>query len=328
MTKREQRPVATPESEIIRAIPAACADEAAAVEFIERLRWADCPACPRCGDVNVAQMLGREGQRNARYLWRCHGCKRQFTVRIGTIFEDSRIPLRVWCYAFWRSCSSKKGISALQVSRETGITHKSALFLLHRIRFSMATEPGPRKLEGTVEADETYVGGKPRKNRPYADRWKRNPNKAPVMAIVERGGEVRARPLDRVTAVNVRAAIHEYVAPTAKLYTDEGTHYRWADKPWPGGHKAVNHSLGEYARGDVTTNRVESFFSLVKRGMYGTWHSVSKKHLGRYVNEFEFRFNTRNENDGERTLRAIQAADDKRLTYREHIGPTGHPKGT
>jgi transposase-like protein len=320
MTKREQRPVATPESEIIRAIPAACADEAAAVEFIERLRWADCPACPRCGDLNVAQMQSADGKRNARYLWRCHGCKRQFTVRIGTIFEDSRIPLRVWCYAFWRSCSSKKGISALQVSRETGITHKSALFLLHRIRFAMGIDPTtPRKLEGAVEADETYVGGKPRKNRPYADRWKRNPNKVAVMAIVERGGEVRARPLDRVTAENVEAALREYVAPTAKLYTDEGSHYRWADKPWPGGHATVNHSLGEYARGDATTNAVEGFFSLLKRGVYGTFHSVSKKHLGRYVNEFTFRHNTRTLDDGQRTLHALHAAEGKRLTYREHL---------
>ena len=133
-----QRRVGTQKSGIAQAIPAACAHEATAYEFVEGLRWGDEPACPRCGDLDVAQIKDREGNRNARFLWRCHGCKRQFTVRIGTLFEESRIPLRIWCHTFWRACSSKKGVSALQIHRETGVTYKSALFLMHRIRFAMA----------------------------------------------------------------------------------------------------------------------------------------------------------------------------------------------
>lgn len=321
--KRAQSKVATPDSEIIRSIPAACADEATAVEFVERLRWAETPACPRCGDTSVAQMQDREGNRNARYLWRCYGCKRQFTVRIGTIFEDSRIPLRIWCYAFWRACSSKKGISALQVSRETGLSYKSALFLMHRIRFAMASDPtAPAKLSGSVEADETYVGGKPRHRikKGYPRVNKPLDRKTAVFAVVERGGQVRAKTLERVTGATVRKAIFECVDPTAKLYTDEAAVYAWARKPWAGGHEAVNHSAGEYVRGSVTTNTVEGFFSLLKRGVYGTFHSVSKKHLHGYVNEFAFRYNTRNLDDGERTVQALRSGESKRLTYESHLG--------
>jgi len=154
---RNQGKVGEQKSAILRAIPAACKDESAAVEFIEQLRWNGEPACPRCGVVTVAQMKSASGERNARYLWRCYGCKQQFTVRIGTIFEDSRIPLKIWCHGFWRACSSKKGVSALQISRETGLSYKSALFLMHRIRFAMAGDPRkPRKLE--VSRDRLLSG--------------------------------------------------------------------------------------------------------------------------------------------------------------------------
>jgi len=308
---RKQGKVGEHKSEILQAIPAACASEPAAVEFIEQLRWGGEPCCPRCGDVEVRQMQDRDGNRNARFLWRCGGCKKQFTVRIGTIFEDSRIPLRIWCHAFWRACSSKKGVSALQISRETGVSYKSALFLMHRIRFAMASDSGPPKLTGIVEADETFVGGKPRKG--YRKSRNKIAEKMPVFAAVERGGKVRARPMDRVTAAGVRDALVEYVDMGAEIHTDEARHYVWLTKPWPGGHQAVNHSAGEYARGDVTTNSVEGFFALLKRGIYGTFHSVSKKHLHRYVDEFTFRHNTRELDDGARTLVAIRASEGKHL---------------
>src|SRR3989440_1376102 len=153
--------VAAAKSEIVAALPAACSDELTAVEFIERQRWGDEPACPRCGDTDVYQMRGRDGQRNKRFLWLCRGCGDQFTVRIGTVFEDSRIPLRHWCYAFWAACASKKGVSAMQIKRMTGLSYKSALFLMHRIRFAMAENYGEQALlDGTVEVDETYVGGR------------------------------------------------------------------------------------------------------------------------------------------------------------------------
>ena len=311
---RKQGKVGEQKSVILQRIPKACADERAAVEFIEELRWGGEPACPRCGDINVRQMQDREGNRNARFLWRCYGCKKQFTVRIGTIYEDSRIPLRIWCHAFWRACSSKKGVSALQISRETGVSYKSALFLMHRIRFAMSEGPGPAKLRGIVEADEAYIGGKPRKGA-YFTRNKKV-EKVPVFAAVERGGRVRARPMERVTAHSVGPALIEFVDDTAEIHTDESSVYRWLDSPWLGGHQSVNHSAREYARGPVTTNSVEGFFSLLKRGIYGTFHSVSKEHLHRYVDEFTFRYNTRELDDGERTLEAIRNAEGKRLLHR------------
>jgi transposase-like protein len=154
-----QRKVASDKSAIVAAVPRACADEFAAVEFIESLRWSVTgPCCLYCGNTDVYQMKdSKTGKRNKRFLWRCRGCKQQYSVRVGTVMEDSRIPLRHWAYALWKSCSSKKGVSALQIKRETGLTYKSALFMMHRIRFGMAEDwTGQPKLSGTVEADETY----------------------------------------------------------------------------------------------------------------------------------------------------------------------------
>src|SRR5271156_1986945 len=149
-------------SEVIAEIPLACSDETAAVEFFEFQRWGDTPCCVKCGSVTVYQMKdAKTGERNKRYLWRCRDCKEQYTVRIGTVYEESRIPLRHWCYAFWRASTSKKGVSALEIKRHCQISYMSALFLMHRIRFAL-TSDGGEKLTGIVEADETYVGGKPR----------------------------------------------------------------------------------------------------------------------------------------------------------------------
>lgn len=316
---RNQGRVGEHKSEILRELPEACRFEASAVEFIERLRWNDQPACPRCGDTNVYQMKGRDGERNTRFLWKCRGCNRQFTVRIGTIFEDSRIPLRLWCHAFWRSCSSKKGVSALQIQRETGLSYKSALFLMHRIRFAMTPDHSkPPKLRDVVEADETYVGGKPRRGTHFTHR-RHYTTKVPVMALVQRDGEVRIRRLERVNQKNVKKAIHDLVDRNTLIYTDEATHYKWLGRPWAGGHETVNHSAGEYARGPVSTNTVESFFAILKRGLYGTYHSVSKRHLHRYLAEFEFKYNSRKLNDGERTAAAIRQTEGKRLRYRDPI---------
>src|SRR5690242_16284686 len=164
--RKHQGPVGGAADEIVTALPAACSDERLAVEFIEQQRWGDSPACPRCGDLAVRKMLAKDGTRNQRFLWRCSGCKQQFTVRVGTIMEDSPIPLRHWCYAFWAACAGKKGVSAMQIMRQTGLSYKSALFLMHRIRYAMApanAAEGP--LSGTVEVDETYVGGRKRKGQ-------------------------------------------------------------------------------------------------------------------------------------------------------------------
>jgi transposase-like protein len=329
MTKRngkQDNHVAADKSDIVREIPMACADETAAVELFEQIRFGDDPFCPRegCGSLNVYQMKDREGNRNERYLWRCRDCGRQFTVRIGTVMEDSPIPLRHWAYAFWAACSSKKGVSALQIKRQTGLTYKSALFLMHRIRWAMAdsnTEP----LSGTVEVDETYVGGKPRKRakgqkqrRPgrttdFADR------KTQVVALVSRDGPMRAQVRTDVRAGNLKSVVFDNVDPSAHLMTDEYVGYKGLGDSYAS-HETVTHSQHEYARGDVTTNTVEAFFAILKRGVYGTFHNVSRKHLHRYVSEFEFRWNNRGVDDGERTRRAILGAEGKRLTYKPVTG--------
>src|SRR5688500_10862958 len=200
-----------PPCPIITALPAACSDETLAVEFMEKQRWGNSPGCPRCGDTDVSKMMGSEGKRNKRYLWRCHGCKQQYTVRIGTIMEESRIPMRHWCYGFWAACASKKGVSALQIHRQTKLSYKSALYLMHRIRLAMTpTEPNPPKLTGTVEADETYVGGKPRPKSPTVREQlqaeghfhmpHRPRQKVPVVALIQRGGAVRAMVMPVVTS--------------------------------------------------------------------------------------------------------------------------------
>ena len=323
---KKQRKVGGAASPIVQALPLACADEDAAAEFLERMRWGDHPACQHCGDLDVYQMRSRTGERNARYLWRCRGCKQQFTVRHNTVMQDSPIPLRHWCYAFWAACASKKGVSALQIQRQTGLSYKSAHFLLHRVRFAMA-HPNAQKLDGAVEADLTYVGGKPRP-RNYqprknlgGPRKRYHSKKTPVLAVVQRyGGEVRATPMTRVNSQTIAAAIRERVKQGHRLITDEDPKFHRIGWEYCRSHDTVHHSSGEYARGEIHTNTIESFFALIKRGVYGTYHSVSKKHLHRYVAEFAFRYNHRHMDDGARTQAAIRGAQGKRLLYREQAG--------
>jgi transposase-like protein len=310
---------ATVKCEVVAQLPRACSDEAAAAEFVERQRWGAEPFCPRCESRRVYKMTDRKtGERSKRFLWNCTICRRQFTVRIGTVLEDSRIQLRHWCYAFWAACASKKGVSALQISRMTGLSYKSALFLMHRIRFALAEDPiSPAKLEGIIEADETYLGGKPRYKGPHNKRGL-GADKIPVFALVARGGKVRAHVPERVTARTLERVITENVNPRhARLITDEAWGYTKIGRKFAGGHDTVNHSKREYARGDVTTNTVEGFFSLLKRGIYGTFHGVSRHHLHRYVDEFCYRYNTRDISDGARVSMAIRNAEGKRLRYRE-----------
>lgn len=303
--------------EITQELPLACADETAAVEFMEKRRWGSEPGCPKCGDMDVYQMRNRKtGERQENFRWRCRGCGGQYTVRTGTVFEDSRIPLRHWCFAFWRASTSKKGVSALEIHRTTGISYKSALFMLHRIRFAMA-DSAPEPLKGDVEVDETYVGGKPR----YKGQSKRGrgTRKTPVFAMVERGGSVKAQVVPDVTAKTLKGAIRESVQRDSRLLSDEHWSYRGLGNEFSGGHHAVSHGLKEYAVGDIHSNTIESFFSGVKRGLNGIYHAVSKKHLHRYLTEFEFRWNRREMEDGERVAAALLASEGKRLLYKEPI---------
>ncbi len=303
-------------SPIVAEIPLACSDELAAVEFFEKQRWGDSPCCVKCGSVAVYKMAdAKTGERNSRYLWRCRDCKEQYTVRIGTVYEESRLPMRHWAYAFWRACTSKKGVSALEIKRHCQISYKSALFLMNRIRFAMAPDfDNAPPLTGDVEVDETWVGGKPRYkgNNPRG----RATSKLPVFAAVERDGEIRRKVVPDVTGRTLKAAIRKVVDPRARIISDENPSYKGIGKEFAGGHQSVCHSAKEYARGDVNTNTAESSFALVKRGIVGVYHNVSQRYLYRYLWQFDFVWNSRRLNDGERTILAVKAAEGKRLTYR------------
>ena len=320
-------------TEVEAQLPLACADESAAVEFLEAQRgWtteADA-VCPKCGVVGESKkMKAKDGGRNARYLWRCAACKSQFTVRVGTIMEDSAIPFRFWCLAFYEAAKSKKGVSALEIQRMTGLTYKSALFLMHRIRWAMApaNEQEP-KLSGVVEFDETYVGGKPRyPARKGADvKYKGkakyfDSRKTAVVGGVERDGRVKARVVRSTKAPEMAEIVREMVDPSAALMTDESVIYKTVGQEYAS-HKRVKHALGQYVRytmdgEQVTTNRIEGFWAGLKRQLHGTHHSVSRMHLHRYVSEVEFKYNNRKLSDGERTVKLIQAASNRRLTYAE-----------
>jgi transposase-like protein len=301
-------------SPTIEEIPTACSNELAAAEFLEQQRWGDSPCCIHCGSVKVYKMVdAKTGERNSRFLWRCRDCKEQYTVRIGTVYEESRIPLRHWCYAFWRAATSKKGVAALEIKRQCQISYKSALFLMNRIRFAMATDADAPKLTGTVECDETYVG--PRKPRyKGTSRRGRGTSKTPVFCAVERNGQLRRRVVADVTTETIEQAIREEVDRRAYLMTDEFSAYRRIG-PEYAGHSTVCHATKEYSRGDVHTNTAESSHALVKRGIVGIYHNVSREYLHRYLWQYDFLWNNRKLNDGERTVLAIQSAEGKRLMY-------------
>lgn len=279
--------------------------------LLETLRWPAGPVCVHCGDRKVVRINGaspkvRDG------LLRCKACRKQFTVTVGSIFEDSHIPLRTWLLAIALMCSSKKGISALQLKRALGLgSYQTAWFLAHRIRYAMTTEPLRSLLNGVVEVDETYIGGKSRRRR----RGRGSERKTPVMALVERGGRVRAQAVGSVSGKTLKSAIREYVRKDARLMTDEWSGYQGLKREFAD-HKTVKHAAGEYVNGEAHVNTAESFFALLKRGVHGTFHHISKRHLNRYCHEFGFRWDRRHLTDGQRTVAALQAAEGKRLTYR------------
>lgn len=294
-------------------------DEDAAIAMLESLRWPNGAACPHCGGADPHRVkVGKavKGKRAARKgLWRCTQCQRQFTVKVGTVFEQSHIPVSKWLMAIHLLAASKKGMSAHQFHRMLGMTYRAAWFMAHRLRHAMATEGGIfGKLDGTVEIDEVYIG--PRRRRHGDKEYK---PKMPVMGLVERGGRARLFPVENVTQHTLRAAVDAHVAKTAHVMTDDLPTYVG---PVVGGrkHETVVHSKKEYVRGNVHTNTVEGFFGLFKRGIIGSFHHVSKGHLHRYCDEFEFRYNRRFITDGERAAQIILGAEGKRLTYRSRRG--------
>lgn len=289
-------------------------DEDAARELLEQMRWNGQPACPHCGGADPYKLTPKPGSKTRKGLYKCRACRKQFSVTVGTVFEDSHIPLSKWLLAIHLLASSKKGMSAHQLHRNLGISYKAAWFMAHRLRYAMASGPLSELMDGTVEVDETYVGGKRKGGHP--GRPSGDSHKTPVVALVERGtGRVKAAPMQRVTADNLGTVLRQNVKPGAKVMTDEYKAYIGATSGYE--HDTVTHYDGEYVRGAAHTNTVEGFFSLLKRGVNGVYHHVSRGHLGRYCDEFAFRYENRKVSDGTRADRLVKGAEGKRLTYEQ-----------
>lgn len=269
-------------------------------DYLEMIRWGTGEkVCPYedCGKGKICKYA--DGKR-----YKCSECNRQFSVRVGTIFEDSKISLQKWYAAIYLITSHKKGISSLQLHRDLGITQKSAWYLLHRVRHSLGLETSPVKLSGIVEADETFIGGiegnKHASKRTKGTQGRSTQTKVPVAGVVERGGKVIAQTVTNTSATNLHRFVYENVATGSTLNTDEWYGYNGLDKLYQ--HSIVKHNDKQYVKGDCHTNTLEGYWSLVKRGCVGIYHSWSAKHLQKYLDEFSFRYNTRTFNENERFI--------------------------
>lgn len=300
-------------------------EEAARAHF-EALRWPEGRTCPHCGVVGDDQSTLLKGKSHRAGLYKCKACSEPFTATIGTVYEDSKVPLHKWLLATHLMCASKKGISALQLQRELALgSYRTAWFMAHRIREAMIdTDDTPLGGEGkVVEADETYYGKpavSPAKRTDGSDFLKRKKarNSRPVVALVERGGRAKVFHVAVADKATVSRLVLENVHPASRLHTDESNLYKGSADVFAS-HETVKHSKGEYVRGDVHNNSAEGFFGVFKKGMKGVYQHCSEKHLNRYVTEFGFRHNTRvalGYNDSQRTDMAVIGTVGKRLTYR------------
>jgi transposase-like protein len=279
--------------------------------------------CPRCG--------GKEHRFvKTRLIWFCKSCKKQFSLKVGTIFEDSPIGLDKWMTAFWMLCNCKNGVSSMEIHRTLGITQKSAWFMLQRLRLAMQDKFYTTKLGGGgegVEVDETFIGGKARnmhKNRKAKLTGRVDDDKAVVVGFMERGGKVRTQIVDKRRKLNMQPLVREHVQAGAALYTDALKSYIGLDKHYE--HEVIDHAV-EYVRGKVHTNTIENFWSLVKRALHGTYVSVEPYHLYRYLDEQMFRFNNRKDmSDSQRFALAMSQIGGKRLTYSALTGKDQSPR--
>lgn len=288
-------------------------------EHLEALNWPNGPFCPHCGECeNVTRMQGKSHRPG---LHQCNSCKKNFTVTVGTVFERSKVPLNKWLLATYLLSASKKGMSGHQMARMLGVTYKTAWFMMHRIREAMKdTNNGPIGGHGkTIEADETYVGGKVKNRHKHLRHGtKHSPfkDKMPVISLVERGGQVRSFHVASVTGTKLREVLVTNASRDSWLMTDDLAGYKPVGREFVG-HGTVSHSTGEYGRATYFhTNTIENYFSILKRGIVGVYHHVSQAHLKRYVTEFDFRYNTRKMDDFERSNEALKGIVGKRLTYR------------
>jgi transposase-like protein len=293
--------------------------EEAARDYFEKLRWPDGPVCPHCGNADqerVYNVTPNSEKKIRAGLYKCAECLQSFTVTVGTVCEDSHIPLNKWLIGFYMMCASKTQVSALQLQRQLEIgSYRSAWFMCHRIRFALQDIFPTDKLDGTVEADETYIGGKKRgMGRRYVG------NKTAVVSLVERGGRVRSQVVRKVTGDALGQLLKQHVRKSANLNTDESPLYKKPGESFAS-HDTVNHSEEEYARRDksgrlASTNTAEGFFGNSKRSLDGTHHHVSGKHLPLYLAELDYKYNTREETDGARTAHGIPKIVGKRLMLR------------
>lgn len=288
-------------------------DEESARAYLEGRLWKDGVTCPEC------KQQERITVRRGGY-YRCNVCKLDFTVRTGTIFERSHIPLQKWVYAMYALVTARKGISSLQLAKEIGVTQKSAWFMLQRLREAMSTPDSQDKLRGIVELDECFIGGK-EKNKHESKKLRAgrgSVGKTTILGMRERGGRTIAAPIADRTIQNITAQIHDNVEIGTQLYTDDSVVFSDMDGLFFR-HEAVNHSAGEYARGQASTNSIESVWAVLKRGIHGVYHQVSVKHLNRYIGEFAFRLNEGEvkRHTIERLNSFIDAVAGKRLTYKE-----------
>jgi len=294
-------------------------NENKAREWLEARLWPDGPICPKCGTIGGATLMQGESHRPG--LYQCNACREPFTVTVNTLYERSKVPLHKWLAATHLMMASKKGMSALQVGRLLGLSKKTAWFLCHRIRESLR-ETDPDMLGGdgmTVEVDETFIGGL-EKNKHASKRKHQGTGgagKEAVVALVERDGRVRSHHVPEVNAKTLAPILEAQLDGASYVYTDEGGAMRKAAKQFK--HRgSVNHSIGEYVRGDVHTNTIEGYFSIMKRGIHGVYHHVSQQHLKRYLAEYDFRYNEREKlgvSDAARMAKSVQGIVGKRLTY-------------
>jgi transposase-like protein len=295
-------------------------DEDAARAHFERIRWPHGPICPHCGVVGQATLV--KGKSHRPGMYQCNACREPFSVKVGTVMESSHIPLAKWALGFHLMASSKKGVSAHQLHRMLKITYKSAWFMAHRIREAMRdTDPTPFGGEGkVVEADETFIGP----NLDVFDNdkgWRKQSGTGgmrKVVTLVERGGRARSVKVHALKLDEIKKVL-EIAAFDSVLYTDEANHYKRLGPKMFAQHDSINHGAGEYGRGDVHTNTIEGFFSIFKRGMRGVYQHCGDRHLQRYLDEFDFRYSNRvatGVDDTQRTARAIEGAQGKRLTYK------------
>lgn len=288
------------------------------LDFVIALRWPHGPVCPRCQSPEQCFL-------KTRSVWECKGCKKQYSVKVGTIFEDSAIKLDKWMCAMWMIVNAKNGVSSYEVARNLGVTQKTAWFMMHRLRLVLQNGSLDRKLMGEVEVDETYIGGKARNmHKEKQLKLQRNEGhfrKAVVIGMLERKGEVRTEVINRASATILQGQIRKHVLQGSQLMTDQLASYVGLRKEYA--HHVINHAE-TYVRGNVHTNSIENFWSLLKRGIKGTYVSVEPFHLFRYLDEQSFRFNTRKDNDQGRFMAALSMIRGKRVEYKELIGQTTH----